>query len=126
VIPVWSVDSSVAVIDEDGVLTVGNIMADDTLTISATFEGEVGLLSITILAVGDQIIFPLSGLEGRLVTAELWDDVAQEFIPLGEMYEPEEIVIENVNPGQWYWLGLSEFNNETGEWIMLYGHWFRM
>ena len=72
------------------------------------------------------MVFPLSGFDGKTVSAELWDDVRQTNIILGEEFEPEEIVIENVNADQWYWLGLREYDDATGEWVLVHGRWIWM
>ena len=122
----WSEDSSYTSISGSGLLTVGNIAADEQLTVRASFGGKTAVKTLVVTAVGDQVIFPLSGFSGKTVSAELWDDVIGTMIDLGEEFEPEEIVIENVTPGQWYWLGLREYDAAAGEWVLVHGRWFRM
>jgi hypothetical protein len=75
------------------------------------------------MSVSDQVVYQLNGFEGKTVSAELWDDARQALVPLGEEYEPQEIVVENVNPGQWYWLGLREYDPFTDEWVLVHGRW---
>jgi len=124
--PTWSEDSTYASISGSGLLTAGNLAADEQLTVRASFDGKTASKTLVVIAVGDQVIFPLSGFNGKTVSAELWDDVVQTMIDLGEEFEPEEIVIENVTPNQWYWLGLREYDAVAGEWILVHGRWFRM
>ncbi len=126
VVPVWSEDSTYASISGTGLLTANNIVADESVTVTASFNGKMAAQILAITAVGDQAIFPLSGFDGKTVSAELWDDELQESTDLGEEFEPEEIVIENVNLDQWYWLGLREYDAATGEWVLVHGRWFRM
>jgi hypothetical protein len=124
--PVWSTDSTSASISGSGLLSAGNVTADEQVTLYASYSGYSASLAVWITAVGDQVVFNLSGFEGKSVSAELWDDVQQTSIDLGEDYEPEQIVIENVNPEQWYWLGLREYDPNTGEWVLVHGRWIWM
>lgn len=126
VVPSWSENSIYASIDGSGLLSTGNVIADEQVTIQAGFNGKTTAQVLLITAVGDQVVFPLSGFNGKTVSAELWDDVTQTSVDLGEEFEPEEIVIENVNPDQWYWLGLRERDAETGEWVLVHGRWIWM
>ena len=103
--PAWSEDSTSASINGSGLLSTGNIAADEQVTVQASYDGKVATQTLMIMAVGDQVVYQLSGFDGKTVSAELWDDVAQTSTDLGEEFEPEEIVIENVNADQWYWLG---------------------
>jgi len=126
VVPVWSEDSAFVSIDESGLLSAGNVTADEQGTVHASFEGKVATQVLVITAIGDQVVFPLSGFDGKTVSAELWDEAAQGTMDLGEDFEPEEIVIENVNPDQWYWLGLREYDAASGEWVLVLGRWIWM
>lgn len=124
--PSWSEDSAHASISGSGLLTIGNVASDEQLTVRASLDGKSAAKSLAIAAMGDQVIFSLSGFDGKTVSAQLWDDVLQVPVDLGEEFEPEEIVIENVTPGQWYWLGLREYDAITGDWVLVHGRWFRM
>ncbi len=119
----WSENSAFASMNGFGILDVKNVAADETVTVTASFEGKIGALLVAIQAIGDQVIFPLTGFEGKIVSAELWDETAQEMTDLGQDTSPKELVIENVNPGQWYWLGVREFDEASGEWTLVYGGW---
>ncbi|MCK4563683.1 MAG: hypothetical protein KAU94_03280, partial [Verrucomicrobia bacterium] len=109
-----------------GLLTANNVSADASVTISASFAGKIATKVLVVMAIGDQIVLPLSGFDGKTVLAELWDQTAQQWIPLGEEFEPSELVIENVASDQWYWVGLSEYDEETDEWILVHGRWIMM
>ncbi|MEN7973469.1 MAG: hypothetical protein ABFR47_06505, partial [Verrucomicrobiota bacterium] len=124
--PVWSDDSVFVSVDNAGNLTSGNVSTDVQATVYASFAGEVASKMLLISVVGNQVVFPLSGFEGKTVSAELWDEVTQTMTPLGEEFEPEEIVIENVNSNQWYWLGLREYDSATEEWVLVLGRWLWM
>ena len=65
-------------------------------------------------------------MAGKTVSGRLWDHVAQVWIPLGEDFEPEELVIENVNLDQWYRLELSEYDEATGQSNLVHNSWIRM
>jgi len=124
--PVWSEDSMFASIDGSGVLSAGNIAADEQVALHASLGGKMATQMLAITAIGDQVVFPLGGFDGKTVSAELWDEAAQGTIDLGEDFEPEEIVIENVNPNQWYWLGLREYDTTASEWVLVHGRWIWM
>ena len=124
--PSWSTDSAAASIDGSGQLAAGNVDADEQVTVYAGFGGRNAALAVWITAAGDQVVFKLNGFEGKTVKAQLWDDLNQTMTDLDEQFEPQEIVIENVNPDQWYWLGLREFDSETGEWVLVQGRWIWM
>jgi hypothetical protein len=126
VTPVWSENSALASINGSGLLTARNTATDESVTVTASFEDQTDSHDLVIMAIGDQAAFPLSGFEGKTVSARLWDHEVGEWVELGEAYEPSEIVVENVNPDQWYWLGLSEVDDSTGELTLVHGNWFRM
>lgn len=126
VAPSWSANSAYALIDGTGFLSTVNVSADEQVTVEASLNGHTAFKNVLITAVGDQVVVPLSGFEGKTVSAELWDDATQEKSYLGEEYEPEEIVIENVKPDQWYWLGLREYDDVASEWVLVHGRWFWM
>jgi preprotein translocase subunit Sss1 len=124
--PVWSENSTFASIDGSGLLGAANVAADENVTVTARFDGQVDTQALVIMVMGDQVVFPLNGFDGKTVSAELWDDTTQTTIPLGEEFEPEEIVIENVKSNQWYWLGLREYDVTAGEWVLVHGRWIWM
>jgi hypothetical protein len=124
--PAWSTDSSVASIDASGLLSVGNIDVDSVVTVGASYNGLVASHSINIWAIGNQVIYPLTGFEGKTVKASLWDETAQEWIELGEMVSPEELVVENVTADQWYKVAVEEWNSTTGEWDLVHTSWISM
>ena len=126
VTPSWSEDSAYASINGSGLLTAGGIDSEEQLTVRASLDEKSAIKTLTITSMGDQSIFPLSGFDGKTVSAELWDDVSKTLTNLGEEFEPEEIVIENVTLGQWYWLGLREYDDASGDWVLVHGRWFRM
>jgi hypothetical protein len=126
VAPVWSDDSTYASIGGSGVLSARNVAVDENVMVTARFDGEVEAQVVVISAIGDQVVFPLSGFDGKTVSADLWDHTAQVWVPLGEDFEPEELVIENVNPDQWYRLALSEYDDTAGQWIQVHSSWVHM
>lgn len=126
VTPEWSENSAFATVSGAGLLQAQNVAADETLTITARFGGVVGTRAVAIWVVSHQVIYPLSGFEGKTVSAELWNETAQEMTILGQEGSPEEVVIENVTPGQWYWLGLREFDEASGDWVLVHGDWFTL
>ena len=60
-------------------------------------------------------IYPLSGFEGKWVAAYLWDYVQKDWIPLGQEFAPDELVLENLKTAQWYWLCIMELNGNQWE-----------
>jgi len=70
-----------------------------------------------------QVVFPLRGFSGTRVRANLWDETTQQWVSLGEKFEPSELIIENVNLDQWSWLELSEYDEETAQWVNVHGMW---
>lgn len=126
--PVWSVDSANGSIDGSGLLTAGNIAADEQATLRASFEGQETTHALLIMAIGNQGVIPLSGFNGQTVLATLSNMVDQSVAVLGVQFEPEELVIEVESEGsdQWYWLELSELDEGAGTTNFLYGHWIWM
>ncbi len=124
--PVWATDSDIASVDSSGALSVGNTFADTFVLVSASYGGQIATHSIGIWVMGNQIFYPLSGFEGKTVKARLWDEAAQEWIELGEMVSPEELVVENVAKDQWYMVSVEELNGATGEWNLVHTSWISM
>lgn len=73
-----------------------------------------------------KIVYPLSGFKNTRVRAMLWDDSAQLWFHLGEMEDPSEVIIENVNPNQWYWLVIEKFDKPSNNWKRASAHWLSM
>jgi len=126
VVPVWSEDSAFASVDASGVLSVGNVEVDGSLNITATFEGKGASRLVTVLAEKTRISYSLSGFAGKRVKAELWDETAKELRPLGEMVDPVELVVTDVEPGRWYWLVIKEYDADSGEWVEVHANWISM
>ncbi len=126
VVPAWSDNSAQASINGSGLLTASNVSTDASVTITASFAGKIATKVLVVMAIGDQVVLPLSGFDGKTVLAELWDQTAQQWIPLGEEFEPSELVIENVASDQWYWVGLSEYDEDADKWILVHGRWIMM
>jgi hypothetical protein len=126
VVPVWSENSAFSTIDTAGLLSAGNVAVDETMTLTADFDGESSTYAVDVMAIGTQVIFPLSGFVGQTVYAELYDYTSDTWITLSEEFEPKEMVIENVILDQWYWLGLNVYDEVNGEPVIVYGGWIRM
>jgi len=124
VTPAWNENSAFASINTEGLLSAGNIVADQSLTITATFEGETATQPLAILVSGTQVIYPLSGF--GTIRAELWDDTAQAWRSLGEAVDPSELVVEDMVPGQWYWLSISEYDASADIWVKVQENWISM
>ncbi len=124
--PVWSVDNTIGYIGANGTLQTGDVDVTTEFTVTAVYEGLVANHNVTIKVVGTNIVYPLSGFAGKTVKAELWDETAQQWHDLGTIDSPEELVIENVNAGQWYWITIKEWNGDTGEWEQVHANWVSM
>ncbi|WP_136080418.1 hypothetical protein [Pontiella desulfatans] len=126
VTPVWSEDSAKASVSASGVLTAGNIESDATVNVVATFGGLQASHAVSVWWVGDQVVYPLTGLAGKAVRAELYDHATGDWYDLGPFDSPEELVIENVNPDQWYWISISESNTTSDSWDEVQANWLHM
>ena len=126
VVPTWSDNGAFASVDASGNLVVGNVDNDTVLTVTASYQGFQDTLEVNIWAVGTQIIYPLSDFSGKRIRADLWDNLAGEWHDLGEMIAPDQLVIENVNPSQWYWISILEYNEATGNWEEVHANWLSM
>ena len=69
------------------------------------------------------ITYPLSGFDGKWVAFYLWDHTAQIWIPFGQEFEPDEIMIDNIAPERWYWLSVMEYDPGTKTWKAVHGNW---
>ncbi len=121
----WSVSGS-ASISSGGVLKGGNVEEDELVTVTASYDGYEDSVDITIWAVGNQIIFPMSGFAGKTVRAYLYDNTAGETYELGEMTAPDELVIQNVTADRWYYVTVEEYDDDLGEWQVVHGNWVSM
>jgi hypothetical protein len=124
--PTWSEDAGFASINSSGALSAGNIEADATLTVTASYQGDTDTQVMSIWTVGTRIVYPLTGFSGKQVRAQLWDDVTGELIPLGEMNSPDELVITDVNSDQWYWIIVEEYDDQAGDWVRVHENWISM
>ncbi|VGO21240.1 hypothetical protein [Pontiella sulfatireligans] len=127
-----------------GWLYTGLIDSDQTATLTAFFEGmAIELVAIiknvpsapalTALETAgttndktvtvhslDEIIFPLTGFEGQWLDCYLYDETADEYISFGHMYEPDELVIQNLDPTHLYWLRIRILDEKTGQWPLIH------
>lgn len=126
VTPVWSVNSGAVSISSSGELTVGDLDAVETVLVTASYSGISASCSIEIQIINGQVVYPLNGFENCRVKAALWDAQASEWHDLGEQVGPKELVVENINPDQWYWLTIREFNEESQEWVAVHENWLSM
>jgi hypothetical protein len=124
--PVWTDDSSLTLIDSSGKLTAGNFDEDGTVTVTASFGGTAAEYEITVWMVGTQVVYPLSGFEGRTVRAQLYDYVADEWHELGQFTNPAELIIQDVVPDQWYWISVLESNTTDNVWNEVHAEWLHM
>jgi len=124
--PVWSTEAIFASIDGSGLLSAGNIATDELGTVHASFGGREAVHALSIMAIGNQVVFPLSGFEGQTVYAVLWDSVGESNVVEEFSFEPDEFVVENVNSDRWYWLGLSEYDEGAGTTNLVHGRWIWM
>lgn len=120
---VWSEDSAVASINA-GLLAVGNVEADDSVTVTATFGGRVASRSVAIWAKGSQVSYSLSGF--GTIKARLWDETGQAWRELGEDINPDELVITDMESGKWYWLSIEEYDTASGVWEQVHTNWISM
>ncbi|MBN2161954.1 MAG: hypothetical protein JXR25_03815 [Pontiellaceae bacterium] len=124
--PEWSVDASFAIIDEGGSLFAGNISEDAIVTVTASYDGCNASRSVSVRAVGTQIVYPLIGYEGETLWARLWDETAQQWTELGVMADPDELVIEGLESGRWYWVSIRMYNESNQTWDSVQGNWLWM
>ncbi|WP_136063127.1 hypothetical protein [Pontiella sulfatireligans] len=119
---VWSGNSSGSSISAAGDLSVGNLVADEILNITASFDGITVSQEIMLKAVGTRVFYPLSNVHDSQVRAELWiwDEIAQTHHLVEEISNPEELVLEGLDPDRWYWLVVEEYNELSGQWETLH------
>ncbi len=124
--PSWSISSACAVINSAGILSAGNIETNEVLSVTATFEDKTSATDMTIVAVGTQVVFPLSGFEGGTVRAELWDQTTLEWRSLGESVGPDELVVADIDSDRWYWLSIEQYDAGIGDWVEVHANWISM
>ncbi len=126
VTPIWSENTSFATINAAGALNVGNIDADAQVTVTASFGGYTDTQVLNVWMVATRVVYPISGFEGQLVRARLWDAATEQFSTLGEMVGPDELVLENMSPNRWYWVVMEEYDDASGEWVRVQANWINM
>lgn len=119
----WSENSSYASFSAGGVLSVGNIESDQPVTITASYGGMTATKTVMITLVGTEVIYPLDGIAGKTVMAELWvlDEATETWIDLDEFtIDSEELVLENMSPGLWYWIQIMEYSTADETWVTVH------
>ncbi len=125
--PAWSVDLVNGSIDGSGLLSIGNIAIDEQATVRASFGGQEAMHTLSIMAIGNQVVFPLSGFgTNTMVYAVLWDSVGESNIVEEFSVGPDEFVVENVEADRWYWLGFGEYDEGAGTTNLVHGRWIWM
>lgn len=123
--PTWSVIGS-AIVDAAGGLTLKNVNEDEVLTVTATYLGLKTSVNIDLWSIGNRIIYPLTGFEGKIIRSRIFDEKFQEWYDLGEMEAPKELFIENIAPDQWYWISIEEYDVERDYWEVIHEKWISM
>lgn len=124
--PVWSVDFAPASISADGLFESGNIESDAVFEVTASFEGLDASHTISVAILRSQIIYPLSGFEGKTVMAELYDYETGDWSSYGPSEAPEELVLEDLGTNGWYWISISESNTTSGAWDEVQANWLHL
>ena len=122
----WSEDSPQASMSADGVLSAGNVDSDVTVGVTASFSGFEAVRDVSVWMVGNQVVYPLSGFDGKTVMAELYVEQTGEWRDLGTSVSPDELVVEGVNPDQWYWVSVLESNETSGVWNKVHAAWLNL
>jgi len=102
------------------------VPSNQTVTITASYDGYSDTHLVAVEIAGTYLVYPLTGFEGKQVRARLWDDVNATFIPLGEMNAPNELLVRDLNAGQWYWLIVEEFDDASSQWLQVHANWISM
>ncbi|MDF7826675.1 hypothetical protein P4B35_21780 [Pontiellaceae bacterium B12227] len=126
VTPVWSVDSALASISADGVFEAGNVESNIVVEVMASFGDLDARHTISVAMVSTQIIYPLSGFEGKTVMAEILDYESGDWSSYGPSEGPEELMLEDLGTNKWYWISISESNTTSGAWEEIQANWFHM
>lgn len=126
VTPVWSVDSTLASVSADGVFEAGNIESNVVVEVMASFGDLDARHTISVAMISTQIIYPLSGFEGKTVIAEIFDYESGDWSSYGPSDDPEELVLEDLDANKWYWISVSESNTTSGAWNEVQANWFHM
>jgi len=125
VTPEWTVDSGSARIDASGLFMAGNVESDISVEVTAAFGGQTARHTISVGVISTQIIYPLTGFEGKTVFAEVMDYDTGEFMNYGPTESPDEFVLENLDTNKWYWISISESNTTDGAWDEVHAAWLR-
>lgn len=126
VTPLWGADLLSVAIDSAGIMSCGNVDADCLVNVSATFGNMSAEFTATVGVISDQVIYPLTGFDGKWIKAEIYDYKTEKMHDLGQLLSPDELVIDYVNPGQWYWVSISEFDEGNRSWSAAFESWVRM
>lgn len=126
VTPVWSDDSAVASVSVDGDFAAGNFESDAVVEVTASYGGFTATHQVSVWAIGTEIIYPLSGFDGRVVTAELYDNKTGEWRDFGPFESPEALVLDEMGTNQWYWVSVLESNTTSNVWVEVQGNWLNM
>lgn len=125
--PSWTNASEYAAIDQtSGLMSVGRVPDDVEETVIASYDGFVDTHVVNLKITGSFVRFPLSGYENRLVRAELYDRAADEYTDLGEFFQPEELLVRDMQAGQWYWLLVEVYDEVAGVWVEDHASWISM
>jgi hypothetical protein len=90
---------------------------------SGTGGADTGWLDEVLWQSDNTATFPLSGFVGKWVAFYLWDHTEQAWTPLGQKFEPDELVLSNIKPERWYWLTVMEYDVKTQSWSLVHGSW---
>lgn len=67
--------------------------------------------------------YPINCGSAVHTAAYLWSDDDQNWLELGVELGRDEIVLENLQQGNWYWFCVLEYIGT--EWVLVHGDWFR-
>jgi len=127
----WSQNAAFASISASGVLSVGNVDADTVLGLTASYEGFTAAKTVSVKAVGDSVTYPLQGVDGKEVRAELWvwseaDKTHHLVDTLGnEDISGSELQLVGLEQGLWYWLLVEMRDSASDPWARVHASgWF--
>ncbi len=124
--PVWSTDSSLASVDLSGTFAAGNFGADTVVQVTASFGGLTATHTVSVWMIGNQIVYPLSGMSGSDVMIKLYDNETGLWTTNGPFSSPSELVFDELESGQWYWVSVLESNAVSNAWVEVQGNWLNM
>ncbi|MEI6892437.1 MAG: hypothetical protein V5783_09725 [Pontiella sp.] len=112
--------------DADGVLQVGNVESDILVEVTASYGGLDAEHPISVAMISTQMIYPLSGFEGKVVVAKVYDPETGDYRSDGPREAPDELVLEDLGTNQWYWITISESNTMSGAWNKAHVSWLHL